>query len=183
VPLTLSIGELDPDLTAIGALSPSDDDVIQRKAGAWTNRTMAQLAADLPASGGLQSATVTLSSAQLLDLHNTPVTLVAAPGAGKFIRPVSVSWLSTHVTTAYTNGNSDKGPVLGWVSGQNITGYVGDILFASSRYGFGASYVNYCAWDGSNAALRLQCYDDGYPFEAGDGTLTVWLDYAVEDVP
>jgi len=41
---------LDSDLTAIAAISPSNDDVIQRKAGAWTNRTIAQLATDLSAS-------------------------------------------------------------------------------------------------------------------------------------
>lgn len=38
---------LDSDLTAIAALAPSNDDVIQRKGGVWTNRTMAQLKADL----------------------------------------------------------------------------------------------------------------------------------------
>ena len=38
---------LDSDLTAIAGLSPSNDDIIQRKSGAWTNRTMAQLRADL----------------------------------------------------------------------------------------------------------------------------------------
>jgi len=38
---------LDSDLTAIGGLSPSNDDVIQRKSGAWTNRTMAQVKTDL----------------------------------------------------------------------------------------------------------------------------------------
>jgi hypothetical protein len=37
----------DADLSAIAALSPSNDDIVQRKAGAWTNRTMAQLATDL----------------------------------------------------------------------------------------------------------------------------------------
>ncbi len=37
----------DADLTAIAALSPSNDDIIQRKAGAWTNRTMVQLGADI----------------------------------------------------------------------------------------------------------------------------------------
>jgi hypothetical protein len=42
-----SAGALDPDLAAIAALTPSNDDIIQRKAGAWTNRTMAQLATDL----------------------------------------------------------------------------------------------------------------------------------------
>lgn len=38
---------LDSDLTAIAALSPTNDDIVQRKAGAWTNRSMAQLATDL----------------------------------------------------------------------------------------------------------------------------------------
>ena len=38
---------LDSDLTDIAALAPSNDDVLQRKAGAWTNRTIAQLLTDL----------------------------------------------------------------------------------------------------------------------------------------
>lgn len=36
----------DSDLTAIAALSPSNDDIIQRKAGVWTNRTVAQYKTD-----------------------------------------------------------------------------------------------------------------------------------------
>jgi len=42
---------LDSDLTAIAAISPSNDDFIQRKAGAWTNRTVAQVLTDLAAAG------------------------------------------------------------------------------------------------------------------------------------
>jgi hypothetical protein len=38
---------VDADLTAIGGLSPPNDDIIQRKSGAWTNRTPAQLKTDL----------------------------------------------------------------------------------------------------------------------------------------
>ena len=37
----------DADLAAIAALSPSANDVLQFKSGAWANRTMAQLASDL----------------------------------------------------------------------------------------------------------------------------------------
>lgn len=40
---------IDADLTAIAGLVPADDDLIQRKAGAWINRTIAQLATDLAA--------------------------------------------------------------------------------------------------------------------------------------
>jgi hypothetical protein len=41
---------LDSDLTAIAALTPSNDDIVQRKSGAWTNRSIAQLGADLAAA-------------------------------------------------------------------------------------------------------------------------------------
>lgn len=42
---------LDADLTAIAALSPANDDVIQRKAGVWANRTITQVKTDLSLSG------------------------------------------------------------------------------------------------------------------------------------
>lgn len=42
-----NIQAYDGDLAAIAAIAPSNDDVIQRKAGAWTNRTMAQVKTDL----------------------------------------------------------------------------------------------------------------------------------------
>ncbi|MDQ3004342.1 MAG: hypothetical protein M3R47_03020 [Chloroflexota bacterium] len=44
---THSYEQADGDLTAIAGLSPANDDVIQRKSGAWTNRTPTQLVTDL----------------------------------------------------------------------------------------------------------------------------------------
>ncbi len=41
----------DADLDDIAALTPTNDDIVQRKAGHWTNRTMAQLISDLAALG------------------------------------------------------------------------------------------------------------------------------------
>jgi hypothetical protein len=38
---------LDADLTAIAALTPNDDDILQRKSGSWTNRSIAQYKTDL----------------------------------------------------------------------------------------------------------------------------------------
>jgi hypothetical protein len=45
-----AITSLGGDLTDIAALSPLNDDVIQRKSGHWTNRTLAQYASDLSSS-------------------------------------------------------------------------------------------------------------------------------------
>ena len=44
--IQVDLGMLDDDLGDIAALTPSNDDIIQRKAGSWTNRTMAQLMVD-----------------------------------------------------------------------------------------------------------------------------------------
>lgn len=52
----------DADLTTIAGLSPSNDDFLQRKAGAWANRTVAQVKTDLGISGtntGDQTITLT----------------------------------------------------------------------------------------------------------------------------
>jgi len=43
----VDVQAFDADLAAFAALSPSNDDIVQRKSGAWTNRTMAQLKSDL----------------------------------------------------------------------------------------------------------------------------------------
>lgn len=43
---------LNTNLTAISGLSPANDDILQRKAGAWINRTPVQLKADLALAKG-----------------------------------------------------------------------------------------------------------------------------------
>lgn len=50
------------------------------------------------------STSVTLTSAQLKALHGTPVTLLAAPGAGFMYVPKSIVYEYNFLTTAYTLG-------------------------------------------------------------------------------
>lgn len=57
---------LDTDLTAVAALAPANDDILQRKSGVWTNRTMAQLTADLSA--------VTSNTCGYVDWSASPTT-------------------------------------------------------------------------------------------------------------
>ncbi len=51
--------------------------------------------------GELLSASVTVSSAEILDLLATPKTLIAAPGAGKFLALLHVSGFNDHGGTDY----------------------------------------------------------------------------------
>lgn len=57
------------------------------------------------AIGAIQTAQVSLSSAQLLALNATPIQIVAAPGAGKVLSLVSAMYDYTFVTTAYSGSN------------------------------------------------------------------------------
>lgn len=85
---------LDSDLTAIAAISPSNDDIIQRKAGAWTNRTVAQVKADLftiadqtvlgNISGG-SSVPSALTATQLAQLVSGASSTWAARGSGSVV--------------------------------------------------------------------------------------------------
>lgn len=56
--------DVDADLSAFAALTPANDDVVQRKSGAWANRTMAQVATDLLATGQFSVGNMVLASAQ-----------------------------------------------------------------------------------------------------------------------
>lgn len=61
---------LDADLTAIAGLTPSNDDIIQRKAGVWTNRTPAQFKTDL----ALTKSDVGLSNVDNTSDLNKPIS-------------------------------------------------------------------------------------------------------------
>lgn len=63
--------------------------------------TSVKLADDL-----LHTVQVSLSSANILALNATPITLVAAPGAGKIVEVVSITLKMVRTGTAYANGGA-----------------------------------------------------------------------------
>lgn len=71
---------LDSDITDFGALSPTNDDVLQRKAGVWTNRTPGQLKTDLALNNVDNTSDATKNSAtaaltnKTIDVDNNTVT-------------------------------------------------------------------------------------------------------------
>ena len=61
-----------------------------------------------------QEAIVTVSSAQLLALHTTPVTIVPAPGSNQYIVPHSYSGVYLFKGTPYTISGGNNYLYLGW---------------------------------------------------------------------
>lgn len=101
-PADIGAQPADADLTAIAALAPANDDFVQRKAGAWANRTVAQVKTDLGVAGW------------------------KSPAAGRYFLPISQGSGSTGTLT------NNWLRVLPWIVRGTITidRMVGDIATA-----------------------------------------------------
>lgn len=143
-------------------------------------------------SGVVQKATVTLSSAQILALADTPVQIVGPPGAGKGIFPLQLVSVLHFVTTGYTVA-SDVGPAIGYPQNELaapqlallLTAYDSndlvslDDMTTAGGAGVSGGYGNDAStFDNQAVVLRAS---GGNP-TAGDCTLTVTLTYLVVSV-
>lgn len=89
--------------------SPANDDVLQRKAGAWVNRTLAQLSTDLLASGILSKSIYAFKE---LNISNYAWSVTNVGSGGRF----SVNEVSIY--TGVTTGSSShlrSSNVFGWM--------------------------------------------------------------------
>ena len=103
---------LDGDLTSIAGLSPANDDFIQRKAGVWANRTVAQVKTDLSLagtnsgdqdlSGYLTSATAATTYVALAGTYTDPAWIVSIPNT-------KVTGLGTLATQSGTFSGTSSG--------------------------------------------------------------------------
>jgi hypothetical protein len=128
----------------------------------------------------VQTATVTLSSADILALHTTPVTIIPAPGAGKVIAPIRSVVHYSHGTISYTDGDPlyayiDSPAFVGGGIGVNVSGLTASAFFTDLGGNIAADLS-----DVENKAVLTSCVT---PFAAGDGTVTWTVLYTIEDVP
>ncbi len=92
----------DPDLTTIAGLTPSNDDLLQRKSGAWTNRTPAQVKTDLV----LVKADVGLGSVDNVSDLNKPIS-TATQTALDLKAPKDSPVFTTSVTVPTPTNDTD----------------------------------------------------------------------------
>lgn len=93
---------LDSDLTAIAAIAPANDDLIQRKAGAWTNRTIAQIKADLSitaADDAETNARIAADNAEASTRAAADTALAASLTTEATTRAAADTALSTNLAT------------------------------------------------------------------------------------
>lgn len=86
---------LDADLTGIAALTPSNDDFLQRKAGAWANRTVAQVKTDLGIDAKIEwvAAPATAASAGTAgQIAYSAGYIYVCVGASTWVRAALATW-------------------------------------------------------------------------------------------
>jgi len=135
---------------------------------------------DATGGGNIIKATVTVSSAQLLTLGTVPVTIIAAPGANKYLSIINITASYNYGTTAY---DYSAGESAYFYIGANWTGY--QIAYTSMN---AIADFNKQLNHGStseftiltNASLTLGTQASTDP-TTGDGDLDVVVYYSIED--
>jgi hypothetical protein len=166
-------------------------DIIRRKTpgDAW------ETVADTGGAAALKWASATLTSAEILDLKNTPVEIIAAPGGRKYIAPILMIWHYRFVAAPYAGDFgtllAGYGSTIGelttpgaWTAGSDLSGAYGADLLAQTEdaYGF-TGYASFNSW--LAAEIEDQPWicgsTNGIGFSGGDGMLTARLLHSIID--
>jgi hypothetical protein len=141
---------LNTNLTTIAGLSVTNDDVLQRKAGAWTNRTPAQLKTDL----ALTSSDVGLGNANNTSDANKPVSTATQTALNLKADLASPTFTGTVVIpTPAAGDNSTKAASTAFVQAASDYGSYQTILEASASHTAAKVAGTYALGDGDPAAV------------------------------
>lgn len=141
------------------------------------------VAADLPGTL-LQSASVSLSSANILALLGTPITLVAAPGAGFRIVPIEITILFFGGAAAYTDAG---GAVQFKIGATSLAALASNAIFLVTTTPNKRTQV--FPWPGETDTAGNPSDAENQPlqitkitnnFAAGNGTAKVLITYLIQ---
>jgi hypothetical protein len=143
----------------------------------------------------VKSASVLLSSEQILALADTPVELVAAPGAGNFIMPLGLTYQYNFNTTPYTSASTTGimayfgDPTSGFPAdyyGDSNDSNVSAVLQTENAIALSVTYINrnggvvYTPTSRIiNQPINISLANLSEPVSGGDGTERVTIFYTV----
>ena len=126
----------------------------------------------------IKTVKVTLSSAQILSSHTTPIELIAAPGAGKLIKVLGITGKLSFSTAAYVLGADcylayQDNLSSGYISSAEMTTYV---TLANTNY-FGVALVNFTLANAENKSVFF--YTESSDPTTGDSTIDLYITYQI----
>lgn len=127
----------------------------------------------IPPSGDccLTTVKISLTKNQILNIYDTPIQLVPAPGVGKFIQPFTITSNFKFVNTEYTINNVLRA-YCGNVTDNAIAGFV-----ISGTQNIFQTQTASNATINTNTALMIS-QQNGNPGD-GDGTLDLYITYKI----
>ena len=168
----------------ISSLSSQDSFLITDVSNSNKTKTVAWQDV-LKSEGLVQNKKLTLTAAEILDLHNTAIELVAAPGSGKFIHVVDLyAYLDFNSTAYITTPNSDIRARYG--DGTTTVQY-GTIFSTSSLAKTEDFYQAQPSWPSQdsnsswlpNKNIELYCAQAN---SSGDSPINVYISYIIKDL-
>lgn len=142
----------DTDLAAIAALSPSNDDILQRKAGAWVNRSLAQLQTDLSQTSGTWTPA-------FAGLGSNP-TVTYSQQNGQWFRNGGVMHLFGELEIATASGGSGELEIAGFPTASGSPRYQG-AMTVGTAYGFVSSVIPSGGYVGASSSYVFVTKDSG----------------------
>ena len=121
---------------------------------------------------------MSISSSEIKTLNASPKELIAAPGAGKAIIPMGITYSFTYGTTQYTAGNNIR------TSFSTTTGAALDAGIGGAQIIAAANSITNCAQPFGNDDNIVEndsiiLRNIGTEYATGDGTLKVFMTYKV----
>jgi len=170
------------DLVAVNAITDADLYTVVQS-GVNYKATQSVVRESL---GGVYRSRSTVSSASLLTLGSVPVTIVAAPGANKYLNIISIAASYNYGTVAYVFASTESpafrvgaGNFVGFINYTTMNGGADFNAKAITADYFANMQIVYS----TNTALTFTTQDGGNPTAAtGDGDLDVVVLYTIEDV-
>lgn len=170
-------------MLAAAILSPISEPTVveaQFSSGSPTNLARTPIGFSSLDPGVLQQVTPTITAAQIKALNSTPITLVSAPGTGKFIELVSCvsefQFVSTQYTGSYSIVIQLNSVTVGTItSSLSMNAFVANQMLTAQATGIVTNTLP--SSTSLNAALTLFA-STGNP-ASGDGTLLLHVQYRV----
>ena len=131
-----------------------------------------------------QTANVTILAAAVATLSATPVSLIAAPGAGLYIDVHRAHWMLKHNGVDYDAAGADEDLAMSYTdaSGDLVVNSVDHLGFGNASADAHAVVFGIDCVPVANAAIVAHLLSGEWYGAAGDGDLHVQIDYTIRSL-